>query len=130
MHASPHESYFAPFSSPLQVFVSNIPYSFTEEDIVRTFDNLAITTVKVMRTNTGKSRGFCFIDFPSKDEQQRALQEIAQKQLDGRSVSVRVAKIEPERPAQEEVRFSLFLVFSSFWLVFPFLVCFPFLALR
>lgn len=49
-----------------QVFVSNIPYSYGEQDIIAAFDNLQITKVQVVTTNLGRSRGFCFVDLANK----------------------------------------------------------------
>lgn len=83
--------------SDTQVFVSNIPYSYGEEEIIAAFDNLQITKVRVVTTSLGRSRGFCFVDLANKSEQLKALEEIPKKQLEGRDVSVRVSKVEPEK---------------------------------
>jgi RNA recognition motif-containing protein len=79
------------------VFVSNIPYSFGEDDILKAFEGLKITKVRVMRTSMGKSRGFCFIDLADHGEQQKALQEIPTKEINGRNPSCRVSKVDPKK---------------------------------
>lgn len=48
------------------MFVSNIPYSYGEEEIIAAFDNLQITKVRVVTTSLGRSRGFCFVDLANK----------------------------------------------------------------
>ena len=53
-------------------------------------------TVKISKLGERRSRGFAFVDFPSEEQQQRALQEMNGKELNQRPISLKVA-IQPEQ---------------------------------
>ena len=44
------------------VFVGNLPYAFTEEEIGDIFGEYGITNIALVRDNEGKSKGFAFVE--------------------------------------------------------------------
>ena len=51
---------------------------------------------------TGRSKGFGFVKFVNEDDAARALEELNEKEVDGRNIKVTVARPREERPAREE----------------------------
>jgi RNA recognition motif-containing protein len=47
---------------------------------------------------TGRSRGFGFVTMGSAEEAQKAIDDLNQKEFDGRAISVSVAQERTERP--------------------------------
>lgn len=71
----------------LKVFVSNLDYTLTEEDIRGAFTELTIRNVDLVVGPSGKSRGFCYLELGSEEEVKTALT------LDRRPINERPAYI-------------------------------------
>jgi len=58
------------------------------------FENFGeVSSCKIMTDKfTGKSRGFGFVEMPSDDDAQKAIDGLNEKDVDGRNISVSVAK--------------------------------------
>lgn len=57
----------------LKVFVSNLDYTLTEQEIRGAFPELTIRNVDLVSGPSGKSRGFCYLELASEDEVKQAL---------------------------------------------------------
>jgi len=58
----------------------------------------AVEAVTVMRdTDTGRSRGFAFVEMASDEAAQKAIEELNGYSVDGRNLNVNEAKPKPER---------------------------------
>jgi len=57
--------------TPFQVFVGNVSYEATDDDLLWLFNKAQSATI--LRTQGGASKGCGFVQFPSKDDAQRAL---------------------------------------------------------
>ncbi|XP_067640903.1 squamous cell carcinoma antigen recognized by T-cells 3 isoform X2 [Eurosta solidaginis] len=57
----------------LRIFLSNLDYSLTEEDIRANLPNLGIVDVTLIRSGNGKSRGFGYAELENETEVEKAL---------------------------------------------------------
>lgn len=73
LHAAPVHAERNEATDYKKVFVSNLDYTVTEEEIRATFPELAITTVDLVKNVAGKSRGFCYVELADEQEVQKAL---------------------------------------------------------
>ena len=86
----------------MKIYVGNLPLSYDEENIKTLFEGFELTSVKViLDRDTGKSRGFAFVEIDSKTDAQRAIKELNGKEVENRSIVVNEA-----RPRVERKRFS------------------------
>ncbi|CAH8821747.1 unnamed protein product [Trichobilharzia szidati] len=66
----PHD----PAKSDLTVFVSNLDYSTTEDQLRKTFEKCGeLTSVRLVRDYAGRSKGFAYVEFKHKDSVTAAL---------------------------------------------------------
>ena len=80
-----------------KLYVGNFPYETGEAELQELFGRSGtVETVKVMRDMaTGRARGFAFVEMSSDDEAQKAITELNEYQLGGRSLSVNEARPKP-----------------------------------
>jgi RNA recognition motif-containing protein len=78
----------------MNIYVGNLSYEVTEEDLKKAFDTFGeVNTVKVIKDNfTGRSKGFGFVEMPDKAEAQSAIEGLNGKDLQGRSLNVSEAR--------------------------------------
>ncbi len=78
----------------MTIYVGNLSYSSTEESIRARFEQYgAVESVRIITDReTGRSRGFGFVDMPNGDEAQKAIDETNGKDLDGRTITVNEAR--------------------------------------
>ena len=58
-----------------------------------------VTSVNLMLDKmTGKSRGFAFVEFATPEEANKAVEQFHNKEFQGRSLTVNIAKPREERP--------------------------------
>jgi cold-inducible RNA-binding protein len=88
--------------NPNRLFVGNLSYQTGENDLQDYFAQAgAVTSVNLMMDKvTGKSRGFAFIEFASADEANRAVEQLHNKEFQGRQLTVNIARPREERPQQ------------------------------
>lgn len=81
-----------------RIYVGNIPFNATEEDIRSAFSQCGpVTKVDiVMDRETGRPRGFAFVELDDASAQ-RAIAELDGAELGGRRMTVNVAKERPQR---------------------------------
>ena len=85
----------------MNIFVGNIPFSSTEEDIRQLFEQFGVVDNVNLITDreTGRFRGFGFVEMPNSDEAQAAIAELHGSDLSGRPLTVNEARPrEPRRP--------------------------------
>nr|CAH8863724.1 unnamed protein product [Trichobilharzia regenti] len=78
-----------PTEKPFRAFVYNVSYTATEQDVADFFSPLQVTNINIVGGDSG-SRGFCFVDFASREDLAKALQR-SDSSLAGRQVNVRIA---------------------------------------
>jgi len=77
-----------------KLFVGGLPYSVTDEQLRDIFAEYGeVTSAQVVMDKfTGRSRGFGFVEMPSDEEASRAISQLHNTQLQGRTVTVNEAK--------------------------------------
>ena len=83
-----------------KLFVGNLSFKTTENDLQDAF--AAHGTVEeanlMMDRATGRPRGFAFVTMSSPEEAQKAIDALNGKELDGRALTVNIARPREERP--------------------------------
>ena len=82
-----------------KLYVGNLPYDTNEDDLTALFAKAGnVSTVNVMRDReTGRARGFAFVEMSTDEEAQKAINELNEFQLGGRGLTVNEARPKPER---------------------------------
>ena len=77
-----------------KLYVGNLSFNTTEQDLEETFGALGTveSTNIIEDRDTGRSRGFGFVEMSSQEEAQNAISELDGKELDGRNLKVNAAK--------------------------------------
>ena len=81
-----------------RLYVGNLPYSVTEQTLRETFGQCGTVDSVTMITDrdTGRSKGFGFVEMSSDSEAQKAIQELNGSTLEDRQIKVNEAK--PKAP--------------------------------
>ena len=82
----------------MNIYVGNLPYSATEEDIRALFEPYGQVTRAniVMDRDTGRPRGFGFVEMANDTEANSAIEALNGSQMNGRSLTVNEAR--PREP--------------------------------
>jgi RNA recognition motif-containing protein len=88
------------------LFVSNLGFKITSEDLKSIFEEQGeVISAKVITDNlSGRSRGFGFVEMQNDAEADKAIQELHDAELDGRVISVSVARPRGERDSSSGQR--------------------------
>lgn len=83
-----------------KLYVGNLPYSVRDDDLQQSFSAFgAVTSAKVMmERDTGRSKGFGFVEMGSDAEAQAAIEGMNGQSLGGRSLVVNEARPMTPRP--------------------------------
>jgi RNA recognition motif-containing protein len=90
--------------NPTRLFVGNLSYQTGEQDLQDYFGQAGnVTSVNLMMDKfTGKSRGFAFIELATPEEANKAVEMFNGKELQGRALTVNIARPREERPARSQ----------------------------
>jgi RNA recognition motif-containing protein len=82
-----------------KLFVGNLSFSLGESELRQLFEQKGgVESLTVMRdTDTGRSRGFAFVEMVSDEAAQKAIAELNGYSVDGRNLTVNEARPKPER---------------------------------
>ena len=83
----------------MNIYVGNLSRETTEDDLRQAFEAFGqIESVNIIKDRfSGEPRGFGFVEMPSKQEAQKAIEEMNGKDLMGRSINVNEARPRTER---------------------------------
>jgi RNA recognition motif-containing protein len=78
----------------MKLYVGNLSFSTMEDDLQQLFSQVGSVESVSMVTDrdTGRSRGFAFVEMSSKSEGEAAITKFNGSELDGRSLTVNEAK--------------------------------------
>lgn len=82
-----------------KIYVGNLPYSVTDATLQSNFAEFGdVTSAKVMMDrDTGRSKGFGFVEMGSADFAQAAINGLHGQSVDGRSIVVNLARPKEDR---------------------------------
>ena len=84
-----------------KLFVGNLSFNTTENDLQDAFapHGTVVEANLVTDRTTGRARGFAFVTMGTDEEAQNAITAMHGKSVDGRALSVSVARPREERPS-------------------------------
>lgn len=84
-----------------RLYVGNLAYSLKSPDLEEVFRQVGeVVSVKVVTDmETGRSKGFAFVEMASDDLGAQAIEQLNGKEVGGRALRVTEANPRPERPA-------------------------------
>lgn len=86
-----------------KLFVGSLAWATTDDSLKAHFE--AIGTVEdakvITDRDSGRSKGFGFVTFTDDDEGQKAIDELNNSELDGRTITVNEARPREERPRRD-----------------------------
>jgi len=84
-----------------KLFVGNLSFNTTENDLQDAFaaHGTVVEATLMMDRMSGRSRGFAFVTMGTPEEAQKAIQAMNGSQLDGRPLTVNIARPREERPS-------------------------------
>ena len=84
-----------------KLFVGNLSFNTTENDLQDAFaaHGTVVEANLMMDRMSGRPRGFAFVTMSTPEEAQKAIEALHGQPLDGRNLTVNVARPREERPA-------------------------------
>jgi RNA recognition motif-containing protein len=76
------------------IYVGNLPWTTTQDDLYALFQTYGTVSRAqvVMDRETGRSRGFGFVEMPTEDEANKAIEALNNSDYNGRPLTVNIAK--------------------------------------
>jgi len=83
----------------MNIYVGNLSYSLSEQELRDAFADFGeVSSVKVlMDRETGRSRGFGFVEMPNQSEGEAAVVQLNGKEVGGRALRVNEARPKERR---------------------------------
>lgn len=83
----------------MNLYVSNLSFGTGDNELKTLFSEYgSVTSAKVITDReTGRSRGFGFVEMPSDEEAKKAINGLNNKEIEGRPMSVSVARPKEDR---------------------------------
>jgi RNA recognition motif-containing protein len=77
----------------MNIYVGQLPYSMTEDDLKKMFSEFGeLESVRIIADKeTGRTKGFGFVEMPSNSDADRAIKALNGKEIDGRNIKVNPA---------------------------------------
>jgi RNA recognition motif-containing protein len=78
----------------VQIYVGNLSYSMTEDSLQKMFEKHGevVSAKIIMDKYSGRSKGFGFVEMASKDEGEKAIQDLNETEVEGRNIRVNFAR--------------------------------------
>ncbi len=82
-----------------KLYVGNLPFASTAQDLEALFGQVGTVNVVeiIFDKFTGRSRGFAFVTMANGDEAQKAVEQFHGHEIEGRALSVNIARPREER---------------------------------
>ncbi len=83
----------------INIYVGNLSYTASEDDVRQAFEEHGeVATVSIIKDlETGRSRGFAFVEMPDQEQANAAIEKLNQQEIAGRAVNVNEARPRQER---------------------------------
>lgn len=86
-----------------KLYLGNLPWSMSEDDVrqlCEQFGEIDDDDLKLITDhNTGRSKGFAFVEFATEEEAAKALEELNEQEIEGRKLFVKYAR--PKQPRDD-----------------------------
>lgn len=81
----------------MNIYVGNLDYKVSDNDLKEIFEEFGeVDSAKVITDRqTGRSKGFGFVEMSNDEEAQAAIEELDGTEMDGRSIKVNKARPKP-----------------------------------
>lgn len=78
----------------MNMYVSNLSFHTSDDDLKKLFEEFGtVSSAKVIADReTGRSRGFGFVEMGSEEEGNAAMKSLQNKEIEGRALSVTIAR--------------------------------------
>ena len=78
----------------MKIYIGNMSFNTTEDELRQTFESFGeVSDINIiMDRDTGRPRGFAFVEMPDASAAASAIADLNGKQLDGRQLTVNEAK--------------------------------------
>ena len=88
----------------MNIYVGNLSYKMTDEDLGKLFNTFGSVSESkiVIDRETGRSKGFGFVEMPNQAEGDEAIKQLDGKEIEGRSIKVNVAKPKEDKPRRSQ----------------------------
>ena len=82
------------------LFIGSLAYATTDDTLKAFFEQIGeVTSARVITDrDSGRSKGFGFVEFADEANNQKAVDQLDGKELDGRAISVGLARPKEDRP--------------------------------
>jgi RNA recognition motif-containing protein len=86
----------------MNIYVGNLSYSVTEEDLKQAFSAFGeVESVKIITDHfSGQSKGFGFVEMPNNAEADKAIKALNKTPLKGRDLKVNQSEPKAKKPAR------------------------------
>jgi RNA recognition motif-containing protein len=83
----------------MNIYVGNLDYQLTEDNLKAAFQAYGeVQSARIITDrDTGRSKGFGFIEMPEKDEALKAIEVLNGTELGGKTITVNEARPKPQR---------------------------------
>ncbi len=84
----------------MNIFISNLNYSTVDTELRGLFENYGVVDSAkiIMDRDTGRSRGFGFVEMPDQAQAQQAIDELNQKEFKQKVLNVSEARPREDKP--------------------------------
>ncbi len=90
----------------MNIFISNLNYNTVESELEALFQNYGdVESAKIITDrDTGRSRGFGFVEMPNEEDGAKAIEELNQREFKQKVLNVSEARPREERPRRDNNR--------------------------
>jgi RNA recognition motif-containing protein len=85
------------------LFIGSLAYATTDDSLKAFFEQIGeVESARVITDrDTGRSKGFGFVEYKDETNNQKAVDQLDGKELDGRTISVGLARPKEDRPRRD-----------------------------
>jgi len=85
------------------LFIGSLAYATTDDSLKAYFETVGeVASARVVTDrDTGRSKGFGFVEFADEANNQKAIDDLNGKELDGRAINVSLARPKEDRPRRD-----------------------------
>jgi RNA recognition motif-containing protein len=89
--------------SKANLFIGSLAYATNDDSLKAFFETIGpVASARVITDReSGRSKGFGFVEFENEDDNQKAVDQLNGQELDGRAIAVSVARPKEDRPRRD-----------------------------